>query len=162
MRQTLLSQIVLCVTLTAPSFTAAETVPETSAAWVADIRAPQYFAVFVADAEVSAAWYRKVFGLRELDRSQAPDGTWQIINLTGPALLVEIIRDNRQPAESRGRGFAKVGFSVVDVEVAAAAIGRAAGSTPRVIDIPQHGLRIVQMRDPDDNIIQLSSPLKSR
>ena len=145
-----------------PAAVVAQAVPDTSAAAIADMRAPQYFAVLVSDAEASAAWYRKTFGLSEVDRSQARDGVWQIINLRGPALSVEIIRDNREPPSSRGRGVAKVGFAVNDVAATAAAIGRSTGSMPRVLDFPQHGIRILQVKDPDGNIIQLSSPLQGR
>jgi hypothetical protein len=71
---------------------------------------PQYFAVLVADADSSAAWYRAAFGLRELDRSKAQDGSWQIVNLRNDRLFVEIIRDDRVPRVESARGFAKVGF----------------------------------------------------
>lgn len=137
----------------------AATAQEPSDPWVSVIRAPQYFAVLVADAEQSAEWYRAAFGLRELDRSQADDGSWQIVNLTNAQLFVEIIRDNRVAPGPREHGFAKVGFSVPDVRVVAAAVGRATGTAPRVLDFAQHGVRIVQLRDPDGNVIQLSSPL---
>ena len=128
-------------------------------AWVSGIRGPQYFAVLVSDAEKSAAWYRTAFGLREVDRSRADDGSWQIVNLSSAELLVEIIRDDRTRAGAGERGFAKVGFHVADVAAVAAAVERATGTAPRVVTMQQHGIRILQLRDPDGNIIQLMSPV---
>jgi len=121
------------------------------------IGSPQYFAVLVSDANRSAQWYQAAFGLRELDRSSADDGSWQVVNLTNDQLLVEIIRDNRAEPVTRARGFFKVGFHVPDVDVVADAVDRAAGERPRIIDIPNQGIRIVQIRDPDGNVIQLFS-----
>jgi catechol 2,3-dioxygenase-like lactoylglutathione lyase family enzyme len=150
------------ILLAAPVAVAGQAVATSGASPVTDVLSPQYFAVLVADADSSVAWYRRVFGLREVDRSQAPDGAWQIINVAGPSLFIEIIRDSREPATVRGRGIAKVGFAVPDVRAAAAAIGRLTGVTPRVLEFPQHGLRLIQVRDPDGNIIQLSSMLAPR
>jgi predicted enzyme related to lactoylglutathione lyase len=46
------------------------------------------------------------------------------------------------------------------VRVVAAAVGRATGTAPRVLDFAPQGVRIVQLRDPDGNVIQLFSPLE--
>lgn len=133
---------------------------ESSKPWVTTIASPQYFAVLVADADKSADWYRTAFGLRELDRSSAEDGSWQIVNLRNDHLFVEIIRDNRAQGGVNARGFSKVGFQVPDVDAVAALIGRATGERPRVLEFARHGVRLVQIRDPDGNIIQLFSPLR--
>jgi catechol 2,3-dioxygenase-like lactoylglutathione lyase family enzyme len=114
----------------------------------------------VADADRSAQWYRTAFGLRELDRSAADDGSWQIVNLTNDHLFVEIIRDNRTQDVDDARGFTKVGFHVPDVEAVADAVGRATGERPRVLEFARHGVRIVQIRDPDGHTIQLFSRLE--
>lgn len=121
------------------------------------IESPQYFAVLVSDVNRSAQWYQTAFGLHELDRSAAEDGSWQIVNLTSDRLFVEIIRDDRAETVTRARGFFKVGFHVPDVDAVADAVGRSSGERPRVIDVPRQGMRIVQIRDPDGNIIQLFS-----
>jgi catechol 2,3-dioxygenase-like lactoylglutathione lyase family enzyme len=127
--------------------------------WVPVSEAPQYFAVRVADADKSAEWYSRAFGLRELDRSAAADGSSQIVNLISTHLFVEVIRDNSASLVPKARGLAKVGFYVPDVEVVADVVGRETGERPRVIDFARHGVRIVQIRDPDGNIIQLFSRL---
>ena len=83
--------------------------------WVSSIRGPQYFALYVEDVDRSIAWYRTVFGLRELGGSKADDGSWRIENLGNDHLLVEVIRDNRAQKIDRALGFRKVGFHVPDV-----------------------------------------------
>ena len=151
--------ILVMVTIVRPTGGAAQ---ESSDPWVSTIGGPQYFAVLVADADKSAAWYRTAFGLRELDRSAAEDGSWQIVNLRNEHLFVEIIRDNRAQSVASARGFSKVGFQVPDVDTVATLVGRATGERPRVLEFPQHGVRLIQIRDPDGNIIQLTSPLKGK
>ncbi len=130
--------------------------------WVREIGAPQYFAVLVEDVDKSVEWYRSVFGLHKLSGSKADDGSWQIENLKNDRLFVEIIRDDRAVDVERPRGFRKVGFEVRDVEAVADRVARATGERPRVLDYDQHGVRILQIRDPDGNIIQLSSPLEQK
>lgn len=152
---TVVGAILLMIILVRPRGGATQ---ESSDPWVSTIEGPQYFAVLVADADKSAAWYRTAFGLRELDRSAADDGSWQIVNLRNDQLFVEIIRDTQAQSVVSGRGFAKVGFQVPDVDAVAALVGRATGERPRVLEFLQHGVRLIQIRDPDGNIIQLTSP----
>jgi len=51
---------------------------ESPDAWVDEIRAPQYFALYVEDVDQSVAWYRTVFGLVQLGQRilqiRDPDG----------------------------------------------------------------------------------------
>ena len=128
-------------------------------AWVREIRSPQFFAVRVENVDRSVDWYCKRFGLRKLDESRADDDRWRIANLANDELFVEIIRDNRAVPVERARGFAKVGFRVPDVEDVADRVEQASGERPRVLDFPEHGVRILQLRDPDGNVIQLTSSL---
>lgn len=132
---------------------------DSSYVWVKEVGAPQYFAVLMEDVDRSVHWYRTVFGLDELGGSVAEDRSWRIENLRNAQLLVEIIRDDRAEEVGRARGFRKVGFQVPDVEVADR-VSAATGERPRVLDFERFGLRIIQIRDPDGNIIQLSSPLE--
>ncbi len=125
--------------------------------WVGAGAAPQYFAVLVADVDRAVKWYRMAFGLRVLDDSEAEDGAWRIVNLVSEQLLVEIIRDRRARDVDRPLGFFKVGFQVPDVEVVAALVERDTGERPRIINDTRHKLRILQLRDPEGNLIQLSS-----
>lgn len=130
-------------------------------AWVeeGEIGAPQYFGVLVGDADASATWYARVFDLRAAGDSEAEDGSWKIVNLRNDRLFVEVIRDDRAGRADRVLGVRKVGFHVPDVRVVADRIEREGGERPRVLDFPDFGVRIVQVRDPDGTIIQLSSDL---
>lgn len=128
--------------------------------WSDAIDAPFYFAVLVADVDKSVDWYRSIFGLRQIDDSQAEDGSWRIVNLRNSRLFVEIIRDNRAQAVDRARGFLKVGFQVPDVRVVAEGFGKTDEERPRIIDDNRHGIRLVQIRDPDGNIVQVFSVIE--
>jgi predicted enzyme related to lactoylglutathione lyase len=133
--------------------------PVNAGSWVAQIQGPQYFAVSVEDVDRSVDWYVKVFALEQLDDTSDPEGAWRIVNVAGDDLFVEIIRDNRDESVARARGFAKVGFGVADLEAVADRVERATGSRPRVISFAEHEVKILQLRDPDGNVVQLSSPL---
>ena len=130
-----------------------------SEAWVEEIGSPQYFALYVEDVDRSVSWYRTVFGLSELGGSRADDGSWRIENLGNERLRVEIIRDARAQRTDRALGFRKVGFYVPDVEDVADRAERAAGERPRIVDFETLGQRILQLRDPDGNVVQLMSGL---
>lgn len=127
--------------------------------WVSEIRAPQYFAVMVEDVDRAASWYQSAFGLQRLDDTEARDGRSRIVNLSSDQLFVEIIGDDRARDVERARGFFKVGFRVPDVDVVADRVERATGVRPEAIDFARHGVRILQLRDPEGNILQLSSSL---
>lgn len=127
--------------------------------WVPAPQAPQYFAVGVEEMERSVAWYKTVFGLKQLNDMKDPKGVWRIVNLASDSLFVELIWDSRRNGEPGGRGFFKVGFSVPDVvEIAERAVA-ASGEKLKIIDDERHKIRIVQLRDPDGNILQFASPL---
>lgn len=128
--------------------------------WVEEIGSPQYFAVLVEDVDASVAWYRAVFGLEELGGSKADDGSWRIENLGNEQLLVEIVRDSRSQAADRALGFRKVGFWVKDVNEVADRVERATGERPRVVPFEPLRQRIVQLKDPEGNTIQLISRLE--
>ena len=128
--------------------------------WVDKIESPQYFAVSVEDVERAVSWYRSVFGLEMLDEASAEDGAWRIVNLERDGLFVELIYDRRDAPKSRSRGIAKVGFRVADVRTVADRVEKATGDRPRVLDFSRHGVRLLQLRDPEDNVIQLTSPLE--
>jgi predicted enzyme related to lactoylglutathione lyase len=154
-----IAAILLMVALVRPHEALAQ---DASTPWVSAIAGPQYFAVTVMDVSESAKWYRAAFGLSELDRSKAEDGSWEIVNLRNDQLFIELIRDDRAQGVEGARGFTKVGFQVSDVDAVAALVGQATGERPRVIEYPPHGVRLIQIHDPDGNIIQLTSPLKRR
>lgn len=154
--------LLLSLTAAAPPVAMGESdspVRESPGNWIEGIGAPYYFAVRVENARKSAEWYRRTFGLREVGGSEAENGSWRIVNLSNDHLFVEIIRDDRAQGVDRARGLFKVGFQVPDVETVADAIEKQTGDRPRVLDFRRFGVRIVQIRDPEGNIIQISSRL---
>jgi catechol 2,3-dioxygenase-like lactoylglutathione lyase family enzyme len=147
-----------CILVCEPDVTAQTGVgTEPARGWAPKTEGPQYFAVIVSDVDRSAHWYRRAFGLRELDRSKATNGMSEIVNLISDDLFVEIIRDDTAVPVSKARGFAKVGFYVPSVESVADVVAQDTGQRPRVIDFARHSVRILQIRDPDGNLIQLLS-----
>lgn len=70
--------------------------------------------------------------------------------------------DARATASDRSLGFFKVGFAVPDVDLVANRVESTTGERPRVVEGAAHGIRILQLRDPDGNRIQFASPLGRR
>ena len=132
---------------------------DSSQVWVKNIGVPHYFAILVDDVDEAATWYRTVFGLDELDRKTADDSSWQIVNLRNENLFVELIRDNRSQKVERAQGFFKVGFQVPNVEAVADYVARVMGERPRIVDDIVLRIRILQLKDPAGNTIQLHSHL---
>ena len=132
---------------------------DAASSWVGMPATPHYFAVSVEDPERSAAWYEAAFGLERLDDTADENGRWRIINLRNDAIFVEVIWDVRDEPVGRARGIAKVGFGVSDPDAIADRVEAATGERPRVLTFEKHGIRLLQLRDPDGNIIQLSSPI---
>ena len=151
--RSLVTAMVLTIAL-APAAGAQQETP-----WVSEVGLPQYFAVIVADVDAAAEWYEKVFGLRVVDRTEAENGAFTILNLRNERLMVEIIRDNRSTEASRPRGFFKVGFQVASVAEVADRVEQETGERPRVVEMAAHGVEILQLRDPDGNTVQLFTPL---
>jgi len=119
-----------------------------------------YFGVWVEDVDRAVEWYRMVFGLREIGGSEAENGAWRIENLKNDRLFVEIVRDDRAQAVERARGFGKVGFYVPDIEAVADRVAAATGERPRIIDFERFRLRLLQLHDPDGNILQLHEAME--
>lgn len=127
--------------------------------WVDSAAGPQYFAVRVDSLEQAIEWYSNVFGLEMAASAAADDGRWQITNLTNRFLQVELIRLSDSVRAERPLGLAKVGFHVDDVRAVAARVESATGVQPNVVDFLDLNQRILQLRDPEGNVIQLMSPL---
>lgn len=132
---------------------------ETTRAWVDAPIPPQYFAVIASDVDTSMQWYCTVFGLQKIGGSQADDGTWRIENVRDEHLFVEIIYDQRAQKVGHALGFRKVGFAVPDIDAVADRVEKAIGERPRIVEFKQFNQRILQLRDPDGNTIQLFSKL---
>lgn len=138
---------------------AAAAADEAPIAAAAETGFPIYFAVLTDNIDVSSRFYRDTFGLTVRDDNEHPDGRWRIVNLESDALAVELIRDARASEADRPLGFFKVGFRVPDVNEIADRLETATGERPRIVRHEAHGIDILQIRDPDDNVLQLSSAI---
>lgn len=145
---------ILILAAVVPTASAQEAQP-----WVDTAASPQYFAVRVDSLDRAVEWYSNVFGLEVASSAAADDGRWQITNLTNRFLQVELIRLAGSVRAERPLGLAKVGFNVEDVFAVAARVESATGVRPNVVEFQDLNQRILQLRDPEGNVIQLMSPL---
>jgi predicted enzyme related to lactoylglutathione lyase len=132
-------------------------------AWIRSPQAPTYFAVDVADVDVAVEWYTRAFGVSLVDDNTADDGRWRIANLASASVAIEIIYDRRSSALDDGarvHGLRKLGVAVPDVRVIADRVESDTGDLPEVIEFEEHSIRLIQLRDPEGNVIQLHSPLQ--
>jgi catechol 2,3-dioxygenase-like lactoylglutathione lyase family enzyme len=114
-----------------------------------------YFAVIVDDAEASSTWYRSILGLDEASRL-TEEGRYDIINLRGPGIFVELLQLDAAAERPEGyiEGPFKVGLLVSDL---AAFLEKLPDGMehPAVIDDERNGVLLVQLRDPDNYIVQI-------
>lgn len=121
-----------------------------------------FIALEAADAETVAAWYASTFDLSEVKRVDGDTAT--IIVLDGAPLAIEIIQRSEKTPKVEGRrlGIAKAGAVMADLD-AAVARWRADGVTffgnGNVFYDEEMDRRTVILLDPEDNRVQLFSPL---
>lgn len=114
-----------------------------------------YFAVVVSDINVSVDWYKSVLQLDEVTRFHEA-GRYEIVNLKQDGLFVELLQldgANDRP-EGRIEGPFKVGMLVSDLSAFIASLPGVV-SPPDIVSDDRNGLLLIQLRDPDDNIIQV-------
>ena len=119
-----------------------------------------YFAVIVDDIDGSSSWYQAVLGLEELSRSKE-EGQYEIVNLVGPGIFVELLQLPRAGERPGGqtKGPFKVGLLVQDIESFAAKLPAAVSPANIVFD-QTNNLLFLQLRDPDDNMVQVMQLLE--
>lgn len=114
-----------------------------------------YFAVIVSDAEASSEWYQSTLGLAETSRLE-DEGRYKIINLHGPGLFVELLQLESATARPEGRiqGPFKVGMLVADLDAYLDSLPDGMPK-PDVIRDERNKLLLIQLRDPDNFIVQI-------
>lgn len=119
-----------------------------------------YFALIVSDVDGSSSWYQAVLGLEEASRS-TKQGEYDIVNLVGPGIFVELLQLPRAGERPGGQtqGPFKVGMLVADIERFAATLP-AAVSPPNIIFDRDNNLLVLQLRDPDNNTVQIMQLLE--
>jgi hypothetical protein len=119
-----------------------------------------YFAVIVNDIEASAEWYQSTFRLSVGARSSEP-GRYKIVNLSKRGVFVELLEldDASERPEGKITGPFKIGWLVNDLNQFIAQLPDSI-SDPRVIFDSENKLNLIQLRDPDGNIIQIMQMLE--
>ena len=114
-----------------------------------------YFAIVVAEIETSSAWYQAALGL-EPGAHMKEHGKFEIVNLSRPGLHVELIQlaaANEKPAGIT-KGPFKVGLVVDDLSEFVARLPDTVPE-PEVVRDERNALLLIQLRDPDNNVIQV-------
>ena len=114
-----------------------------------------YFAVIVSDIDAARNWYQTVLGLKEHSRT-ADRGRYDIINMVGPGLFVELLELDAAASRPGGQieGPFKVGMLVDDLTAFAAGLPAVASQAEIVYD-RKNSVLILQLKDPDNNTVQV-------
>lgn len=121
---------------------------------VADDAEGSYFAVIVNDVDVSVSWYESTFGLSAGEK-MVEAGRYEIVNLRKPGLFVELLElDGVSERPDRAKGFFKAGFLTDDLDAFIASLPEHSPA-PQIIADTANGLRLIQLKDPDGNTIQI-------
>lgn len=125
---------------------------------------PQFFALSVADIDVMASWYETMLGLERGEMNGPADGTIRQTTLANGRLFVELVQHHEaKDRSSYGiersylvHGIFKVGFFVQDIDRAVAELEtKGASFRGGIIDLPEQGIRMILVEDPEGNIVQL-------
>lgn len=121
-----------------------------------------FFAIIVSDIEASQQWYASSFNLVPGPMVSA-SGRYSIVNLQKPGLFIELLELETAEARSEGyiRGPFKVGLLVNDLSDFVAGLPDTIPEPDVIHDTPNN-LLLVQLRDPDGNIVQVMELLKSQ
>ena len=121
-----------------------------------------FIAVIVNDIDESAEWYESTFDLLPGERL-SESGRYEMVNLRKPGLFVELLQLTAAD-ERPGRyvkGLFKAGILTSDLEEFAALLPESVPK-PQIISDTTNGLLLMQLRDPDGNIIQIMEFLESQ
>jgi catechol 2,3-dioxygenase-like lactoylglutathione lyase family enzyme len=117
-----------------------------------------YFALNVTDAEASARWYSDVFGLKQVNRFDRPNFDQRILD--GERLIVELVqlKPAGPAANESALGFTKAGYLMPNFDAAVLEWRRKKVrffGDGAVFHDAALGLHVVQLLDPDGNIVQV-------
>jgi hypothetical protein len=121
-----------------------------------------FIAVIVNDIDESAEWYESTFDLLPGERL-SESGRYEMVNLRKPGLFVELLQltaADERPSRYV-KGLFKAGILTSDLEEFAALLPESVPK-PQIISDTTNGLLLMQLRDPDGNIIQIMEFLESQ
>lgn len=127
---------------------------------------PFFFALSVADVEVSRAWYQRLLGLEVVRSVDLEDAGIRIRLLAGEGSFLELVEssasrgvDEIEPPVARRfhlRGVFKVGFEVDDLDRSVSRLGKLdVALRGDVVSEADGSMRSLQVEDPDGNVLQL-------
>ena len=129
-----------------------------SASALGEVRG-SYFAVIVSDIEASAQWYAATFDLTMQSRSDEAD-RFSIVNLSKPGMFVELLQVAGAVPRPTGEGLFKAGLLVDDLATFVAGLPPTL-ETPEIVSDQRNHLLLVQLRDPDGNVIQVMQVMET-
>jgi catechol 2,3-dioxygenase-like lactoylglutathione lyase family enzyme len=113
-----------------------------------------FFAVIVSDIDKSVKWYESTFGLSPGERL-SESGRYEIVNLRKPGLYVELLQLTAAAERPEYvKGLFKVGILTSDLTDFVALLPESIPK-PEILTDTTNGLLLMQLRDPDGNIIQI-------
>lgn len=114
-----------------------------------------FFAMIVSDVEASRNWYQTVLGLEEVSRS-TERGRYDIINMAGPGLFVELLELDAAAERPGGQieGPFKVGMLVDDLTAFAAGLPATTAEANIIYD-QKNSVVLLQLKDLDNNTVQV-------
>lgn len=114
-----------------------------------------YFAIIVSDVEASRNWYQTVLGLEQISRS-TERGRYDIINMAGPGLFVELLELDAAAERPGGQieGPFKVGMLVDDLTAFAAGLPATTAEANIIYD-EKNSVVLLQLKDLDNNTVQV-------
>jgi predicted enzyme related to lactoylglutathione lyase len=119
--------------------------------------------IVVADLDAAERFYREALGLQLLGRSTAPDSDYAqeecFMGVPGaqtPQLL--LIRYLSRPTPAPGEAW--TGFDVSNLDETVTAVERGGGKLLLAAhDVPEYGLRVAVVADPEGHMIELTQML---
>ncbi len=127
---------------------------------------PSFFAIIVTKLDSSIWWYQKNFSFKLISRYESPNEGFRQANLQNGAARIELIELQKSvipdtvlanlPTGSRLTGFFKIGFNVNRLDHWQQQLQKTGANLfGSIVKDPNSGQRMLIVRDPDGNRIQL-------
>ncbi|MEZ4991203.1 MAG: VOC family protein [Saprospiraceae bacterium] len=127
---------------------------------------PYFNSIIVTDIDTTIHWYETILGFELINRTDNEERGFRQANLQGGNCLIELIQLKNamspealmadQPANTRLTGYFKFGFKVTDFEAWMEYLENTGTEFQgSVVTDPTSGKRMMIIRDPDGNRVQL-------
>lgn len=126
--------------------------------------APHGSAVIVSRVDVSAKWYEQILGLKQVNRMVDDAGTYKVIILESPQMILELLELSgsvapsevlsTKPEGAKLQGHFKIAFKVKDMDAFLKHLSDLKIAVPKVWTDQKTGKRNFLIEDPDKNLLQ--------